>query len=268
MIVPSQFQPTIKVAYPHGNKPIFEEWFSGWYAEESPTREYLPINWTSYYVNNKYGNDKNALLKLEHYLQGLKWSTKYFTVLQYDDGILNYIDHLNIKVFGSGGGRIDVPIPLVCHPHGRQENKRDIFVSFIGSLTHSIRNEMIRKADKITGSYISTEHHDVDKFCNVLSRSIFSLCPRGYGKTSFRICEALEQGSIPVYISDEFIFPEGIESFKEYGVVIHRDELETIDLILKSYTAEEIKYMQEAGRQVYKELYTFEGLRKWIIQHI
>lgn len=267
MNVPREFQPIIRVEYPKDNFQIFEQWLISNPLPET-NRKYLPVNWCGYFVNNNYGNNKNAMASLQRFVNGLDRRQEMYTVTQYDLGILTSIDHLNIKVFGSGGGRIDVPIPLVCHPHGRQENKRDIFVSFIGSLTHSIRNEMIRKAEKITGSYISTEHHDVDKFCNVLSRSIFSLCPRGYGKTSFRICESLEQGSIPIYISDEFIFPEGIDAFKEYGVVINRDELENLDLILKSYTAEEIKYMQEAGRQVYKELYTFEGLRSWLIKQL
>ena len=268
MRVPKEFQQQIKVAYPDGNKPIFEEWFNGWYAEEKSPREYLGVNWTSYYVNNKYGKDERALKKLQHFLNGLDTSKKYFTVLQYDDSILNNVSHLDLKVFGSGGGRIDFPIPLICHPHGRQENERDIFVSFIGSLTHDIRKEMIRKAEKISGSYISTETHDINKFCNILSRSVFALAPRGYGKTSFRICEALEQGAIPVYVSDDFILPEGIDAFKKYGVVIHRDLLPDLGSILRSYKPEEIKYMQEAGKVAYKELYSFEGCRKNIIENI
>lgn len=265
MRVPKEFQTQIKVAYPDGNKPVFEEWFNGWYAEENAPREYLGINWTSYYVNNSYGHNKKAIDKLQHYLNGLP-DKKYFTVLQYDDGILNDLSRFDIKVFGSGGGRIDFPIPLICHPHGRQENGRDIFCNFVGSLTHQIRRDLVRK--KYTKDYcISTAHHDIKSFCNILSRSIFTLCPRGYGATSFRICEALEQGSIPVYVSDRFIKPFNHE-MTDYAVMIEPEHIDDIDLILKSLSGEQIKSMQEAGRHYYNEYFTFQGCRKHIIENI
>lgn len=266
MRVPKEFQPQIKVAYPDGNKPIFEEWFNGWYAEEKAPREYLGVNWTSYYVNNKYGKDERALKKLQHFLNGLYTSKKYFTVLQYDDSILNNVSHLDLKVFGSGGGRIDFPIPLICHPHGRQENQQDIFCNFVGSLTHQIRRDIIRKKWS-NDYYISTDHHDIKSFCNILSRSTFTMCPRGYGASSFRICEALEQGSIPVYISDRFIKPFNHDMY-DYAVLIDPEHIDEIDLILKSLSSEQIKSMQEAGKHYYQEYFTFDGCRKHIIENI
>jgi len=267
MKVPKEFQPPIKVAYPTHNEVIFEQWLIDNIGLYAAYREYIPINWCGYFVNNSYGQNKKAMDKLQRFIDGLP-DHPMWTCTQYDDGVLVDLSAKDIKVFGAGGGHIDFPIPLICHPHGRQENERDIFVSFIGSLTHDIRREMIRKLRNIQGSYISTELHTIDKFCNILSRSVFALAPRGYGKTSFRICEALEQGAIPVYISDEFIFPEGIDAFKEYGVVIHRELLPDLVSILRSYKPEEIKYMQEAGKVAYKELYSFEGCRRHIIENI
>lgn len=266
MRVPKEFQPQIKVAYPDSNKPIFEEWFNGWYAEEKAPREYLGVNWTSYYVNNKYGKDERALKKLQHFLNGLDTSKKYFTVLQYDDSILNNVSHLDLKVFGSGGGRIDFPIPLICHPHVKQENTRDIFCNFVGSLTHQIRRDIIRKKWS-KDYYISTDHHNIKSFCNILSRSTFTMCPRGYGASSFRICEALEQGSIPVYISDRFIKPFNHDMY-DYAVLIEPEHIDDIDLILKSISSYQIKSMQEAGKHYYQEYFTFDGCRKHIIENI
>lgn len=269
MRVPKEFQPTIKVAYPDGNKPIFEEYFERQWSDlkqDSHDRIYLPVMWTSYYVNNKYGKDERAIKRLQHFLNGLDTSKKYFTVLQYDDGILNDISQLDIKVFGSGGGRIDFPIPLICHPHGKQENTRDIFCNFVGSLTHQIRRDIIRK--KWSTDYcISTAHHDIKSFCNILSRSTFTMCPRGYGASSFRICEALEQGSVPVYISDRLIKPFN-HDMTDYAVLIDEKNIENIDDILKSIPLTQIGEMQEAGRHYYKEYFTFQGCRKHIIENI
>jgi hypothetical protein len=161
---------------------------------------------------------------------------------------------------------------LVCAPHGRIENEKTIGFSFIGSLTHPIRNELmnssIQHESKMRSYMMYNRHHDIDLYCEVMSKSTFSICPRGFGFSSFRICESLEQGAIPVYISDEFIFPEGQKAFEEYGVVIHRDEIQNIKSILESLTPEQIKYKQDAGRIAYQELYTFDGLRKWILNNI
>lgn len=265
MNVPKEFQPRIKVAYPPHNETIFEQWLIDNIGDYSNDRIYLPINWCGYFVNNKYGNDEKAMFRLQNYLDGLLVRGKYWTVTQYDDGVLCSVNHLDIKVFGSGGGRIDFPIPLICHPHGKQENKRDIFCNFIGSLTHQIRREMIRKLPK--DFYVSTDLHNIDKFCNIISRSVFTLAPRGYGATSFRICEALEQGSIPVYISDRFIKPFNKEMY-EYAILIEPDHVEDIDLILKSLSSEQIRNKQEAGQHFYNEYFTFQGCRKHIIENI
>ena len=58
------------------------------------------------------------------------------------------------------------------------------------------------------GIYVS-ESLGRESFLDILTRSAFALCPRGYGKTSFRICESLEVGVIPVYIYDDPWIPFG-----------------------------------------------------------
>lgn len=256
-----EFQKPIKVAYPHGNDVIFEQWL----ISNCDHPDYLPINWCGYFVNNNYGKARIPMQNLQRFVNGLG-ARKLWTVTQYDLGILTDISNLNIKVFGSGGGRIDFPIPLICKPHGRQENERTMFATFIGSITHPIRKRLF---DVLPGSeyYLSTDHHPIDNFCNYLSRSIFTLCPRGFGLTSFRICEALEQGSIPVYISDEFIIP-GHKDFNEYGVLIHSDQINEIDDILKSISVDQMVSKQEAGKRIYEEMFTFTGCKQLILDNL
>lgn len=40
-----------------------------------------------------------------------------------------------------------------------------------------------------------------------MSNSVFTLCPAGYGRWTFRFIEALENSSIPIIISDGYILP-------------------------------------------------------------
>jgi hypothetical protein len=257
-----EFQKPIKVAYPDGNFEIFEQWM----IQNCDHPDFLPINWCGWFVNNNYGKARIPMQNLQRFVNGLDKNKRWFCCTQYDLGVLTDISNLNIKVFGSGGGRIDFPIPLICKPHGKQEHERTIFANFIGSITHPIRKKMV---DILPGGeyYVSTNHHPITVFCDALSRSIFTLCPRGFGLTSFRICEALEQGSIPVYISDEFIIP-GHKDFNEYGVLIHTDQINEIDDILKSISPDQIVSKQEAGKRIYEEMFTFEGCKKLILDNL
>lgn len=270
--VPTDFQLTINVEYPPNNKTVFEQWFfedyMGKFEALPEGRHYLPIFWTNYYVNRKYGKDLKALRKLQQFIDSLDRSKKYFTILQYDDGILNDISRLDIKVFGSGGGRIDYPIPLVTMPHPYNFNgQRGILANFVGSITHPIRQRVLKSIEYKNNYYISTKYEPIEDYCTVLVSSLFTLCPRGYGKTSFRICEALQFGAIPCYISDEFIIP-GHKDFNEYGVLIHSDQISEIDDILKSISVDQIVSKQEAGKRIYEEMFTFEGCKKLILDNL
>lgn len=257
-----EFQKPIKVAYPHGNDVIFEQWL----INNCDHPDYLPINWCGFFVNNNYGKARIPMQNLQRFVNGLDKKKHWFSVTQYDLGILTDISNLNIKVFGSGGGRIDFPIPLICKPHGKRDLQKGFLANFVGSITHPIRRKLIDSLSE-TDYYLSTNHHTIDDFCDVLAGSLFTLCPRGFGLTSFRICEALEQGSIPVYISDEFIIP-GHKDFNEYGVLVHSDQINEIDDILKSISEDQIISKQEAGKRIYEEMYSYSGCRQLILDNL
>ena len=279
--VPEMFKPKIRVEYPPDNKQIFEEWFyeNAYVQVQEPwiKRHYLPIFWTSFQVNNDYGKGRK-MHDLQAYIDGLDRSKKYFTITQYDDGPLVDFKDLDIKVFGSGGGRIDVPIPLVCMKHpGVTEyvppSERKYIASFIGSITHPIRQKMLDylytlSIERRKRYYISTEHHDISRYCEIMSQSTFALCPRGYGKTSFRICEAIQYKTIPVYISDEFIYPfNGPEDY--YGLSVEESDIQHIDIMLELYFKNSIKYWDQATLKslsaVDDLMYCYVGLSKAIL---
>lgn len=261
--VPERFRPHIKVDYPEGNSPIFEEWF---YAK-CDHENYLPIFWTSYWVNHRYGKDLKAKRDLQNFVNSLDKSKKYFTIVQYDDGPVVDLPP-NVKVFAMSGPRIDYPLPLICQPHKWSwEAYRHIFCNFVGRLTHAIRKKMIGVVSDNPAYLIQTKPIPTLEYCKILAGSVFTLCPRGYGQTSFRICEALQYGSIPVYISDEFIYAHR-EDFTEYGVVLDARYLSELPDILAGYTQEMIERLQANGRKIYNEKFSFEGCKELILNNI
>jgi hypothetical protein len=258
---PERFRPHIRVDYPPNNHFIFEEWF---YQHWKPTltqegrRIYLPVFWTSYFVNHNYGQDTARKNDLQEYVDSLPRDLKYFTIVQYDDGCLIDFRGLDILIFNMSTEGFPIPLTCMDHPY-TFDVPRETFSSYVGSNTHPLRNHL---KQTVRGGRL-----DIKDYCELHARSIFSLCPRGYGANSFRIKEALQYGAIPVYISDVFIEPFYV-NFEEYGVKISPKQVAHMDYILKSIPSDVIEQLRARGREVYKEFYQYEGLRESILKHI
>jgi FkbM family methyltransferase len=260
LVVPDKFQPPHPIKYPTDNDPDFEKWYMQNYTGHEG-RIYLPVMWTAYYCKHKYGADHTALEQLQKFLNSLDRTAKYYTVVQYDDGILNDVSHLDLKVF-SMSGKGDYYLPLICKEHSFRHvrHSRSIFANFIGRNTHEIRREIfnIRKP----GWHIEQKSHKLEVFCGILANSTFTLCPRGYGPTSFRIAEAMQYGSIPVYISDQFIEPHGI-NFNEYGIKVWPHQLHNLEAILNAVNVAE---KQQAIKEYYPKYFTYDANKRIIRQ--
>jgi SHS2 domain-containing protein len=257
--VPEHFRPHIKVDYPPNNTSIFEEWFYNNRPKYHcvKCREYLPIFWTSYWVNHDYGNNPIKKQLLQQFVDSLPRNQKYFTIVQYDDGCLVDFKDLDILIFNMSTEGFPIPLTCMDHPYSF-DVKRDLLYSYVGSNTHPVRREL---------KQYTTKRLEIKEYCELHARSIFSLCPRGYGANSFRIKEALQYGAIPVYISDKFIEPFFVD-FDEYGVKINLEQVPMLEQILKSFTPEDIERKRERGKEVFKEFYQYEGLRDKILQNI
>ena len=269
--VPKHLTPMQFSRYPSDNAITFERWYLNlWSNTDQCERLYLPIQWTALYCNNGYGNGpiKNTI---QRFLNELPKDKKYYTVVQYDDGIINNIDHLDIKVCAMSGPRIDFSLPLLCTPHkvnfifpAKEANKK-YKASFIGNLTHSVRATMIEQLKDKEGYYISTKTHNMHEYCNVLALSKYVLCPRGYGQSSFRIQEAIQFGAIPIYISDEFIFPYNMPAFP-FGITLGvEDDIEAaIDYFEKTEQDKIIRMCIDAN----KDLFTYAGCKREILHYL
>jgi Exostosin family len=257
--VPTQYTPVQSFRYPIDNAHAFERWYLDTFVSSNKMeRVYLPVQWTAFYCNNRFGQDAVAIKRLQEYLNKLDTSKCYYTIIQFDDGILNNIDHLNLKIFSMGGGRVDHCLPLLCMPHREHKGiTPDTFASFIGRETHPIRQNVLKLEGK-PGYYVSSRPHNLTDYTWHMAKSVFSLAPRGYGPTSFRICEAVQAGSIPVYISDKHCLPYGIPF--NYGVLLGpQDDIDDALLTLDP-TA-----LRNRLRDV-RGMFTYQYAKEWILK--
>lgn len=231
---------------------------NGWY--------YIPVDWTTCYIQG-YNNGL-----LQEKLLSLDKNEKYFTISQHDDAIKEYLPD-NIIKFCAGGNNGGIPIPLVCSkiPNNLiQKNNKDIFASFVGSITHNIRAIMLNVLNDNKKYHLnakqwsgSVSNKDLNNFINITSRSIFTLCPRGYGKNSFRMYEAMQLGSIPVYIyDDDWRAFKDIVDWDSFSISIHISDISNIDKILSSISNERIEQMSKKCIEVYNEFFSLESILK------
>ena len=293
--VPDKFKPEYKSDYPSytSGKNMEEICFQYFTINRNNINTdyiYLPIFWTSYYVKNNYANNIDELY---NWLETLDKTKKYFTVVQYASGIFVRNFELKILVFSAGGGGLNIKnelisrevsyyglkrhvffgnkanydIPLLCLPLFPTLNiNKDIYCSFMGRFdTHKCRIDMKKVLEKKT-NFIFFDSVNFDEYNKIINRSIFTLAPRGYGYTSFRIYEAILGNSIPIYIwEDKQILPfSDIINWNDFAVIINSSEIEKLPQILESINIIE---KQENLLKV-KKLFNFNYICHYIKSNI
>lgn len=267
---PSPSYPT----YPPYHKGLYlEDYFIERYSSENldVSRYLIPVSWTTCYVENKING-------LQQLIDSLDRTKKYFTVAQHDDAIREILppDTLCFNAGGNGGG---VPIPLICSPISTEEIEdvdRDIFCSFVGSITHPIRSYLLQSLGNKEGYYFSARNWtssvsdgELQNFISITKRSIFALVPRGYGRSSFRLYEVMQLDAIPVFVYDEPWFPfEGDLDWDSFSVRVHVSQIEKIDQILKSIDVDTINSMRRSLSSVWSENFNMNSVYKIILSKI
>jgi hypothetical protein len=182
---------------------------------------YVPlfISWTSLPVLNGFSPEVSRQLALK--IRGLlRQDVQYVTLIQHAEGL--YLANVpvmakllkNVLVLSSGG-KGHVPLPLLAKPlppvPPREFADHKYVTSFIGTAERgAVRTVMLSAlnayqpllaADGVT--WLSKSFPTGSAWKDAMADSLFQLAPRGTGRTSFRMYEALQMGLIPVYIWDD-----------------------------------------------------------------
>ena len=296
--VPPEFQPKYVSNYPpyssgNNTEENCYEILKGMAASEIINTEciYIPIFWTSIYTMRTHNGNFDDLYE---WIEKLDKSQNYFTIVQNDCGIFVRDFYVKIKVFSAGGGGLnikddtimkeleyngvrrfvfvgnkgDYDLPLMCLPLldtdiEEEPNERDIYCSFAGRYdTHWCRFKMLEHLMKFPEFKFYESTPNIKHYKEILKRSTFTLAPRGFGYTSFRLFEAIRMGSIPIYIwEDKCALPfEDIIDWKTFAIVINIDEMENLSTILKDV---DVVKMQKKLREV-KQYFTYDYIGEYI----
>ena len=270
--------------YPPYHRGYFLEefFFHRWNAEQiSATRNYIDVFWTNVFCNCMFAGKPYHSVQ-EDLNKTLNPSGKYFTVSQFDDGPFEEMPEDTI-IFSAGGNRTKgniIPIPLICSPIPQElvpHSKKILLASFVGSVdTHPIRKEMCAslegKPDVELSALpwsVNVSMQKVVNFVETTCSSKFGLAPRGYGKSSFRLYEILQLGSVPVYISDEHYLPWTDElTWSDFSILVKPGQISGLYDLLAGISEGEYNRLVENGRRVYESYFTLEGMFQNIVKRI
>lgn len=145
---------------------------------------------------------------------------------------LIYIEPQNKKYLCSFMGCID-------EPYYRSSIRKNIYkiISSQNSLKVfiSVNNDWFFREETFGLNLNKFISENVKKYNNVLSNSVFSLCPEGSGPNTIRLWESMSVGSIPVLFANDWVKP----IIKEYDwsdlcITIGESETNNLIDILKS----------------------------------
>ena len=109
-------------------------------------------------------------------------------------------------------------------------------------------------------SFIYWGNGSLSDFYKITQESVFTLCPRGFGPTSFRMYEAMALGSIPIYIWHEKVwlpYTDEID-WNKAAIIIPIEQIDQLKTILQSLTPNQIREKQEYIKSIFNNYFTMK----------
>ena len=240
---------------------------------------YIPlfIPWTDIWVKRQGKRRKNRIKTGFRYPKQLVSDIKdllrddvlYITVNQNADGFVGrcteFLDlqskhHVTVL---SAGGYGHVPIPLLKQPETPQTkkpvNERKHLVSYVGSNKNAPKN-MRKKMIAQDNHY----YYRGQNWRDVMTESKFSLCPRGFGRTSYHVMEALQMGLIPIQVyQDQPWLPYG-DIMQNISYSVTNEDLPGLIEQLSKMPDSEIAEIEDRIENMREDYFSFEGTLKQI----
>ena len=194
----------------------------------------LFIQWND--LSKKRGDQGYANLTME-LLSKLRKDVIYVTVSQNDDGIhpsarygFRAQDTYNVLVLSAGGfGHIPLPLLIREQLWVARNKSAQYLITFAGSIRRLsyVRKGMSRALkDRNLNCSFPRKVYQGANWAQAMRDSMLNLAPRGFGRTSFRLYEAIQMGLIPIYLwdDDEWLpYRNSPASVKNFGFSIHID---------------------------------------------
>jgi hypothetical protein len=99
---------------------------------------------------------------------------------------------------------------------------------------------------------------------DMISRSKFVLCPRGYACSTWRLFETMKAGRVPVIISDQWVPPEG-PAWETFSLRVRENQISGIPELLERYEPK-AELMAHEARLAWEEWFSKETVFHRIVE--
>ena len=231
------------------------------------TAQYLAVPWRGLYWECFKQNRKKYHSKIDE-LARLKMNNGFTVVmsLHHLDGYaLDLLEKIGIKYIFTPSATLSKTkyksIDIIAMPHyalngSKPAPIKDILYSFVGTTdTHPIRKKIFAMKHPANTVLIQRPQwlfsKGSEEYKNILSRSRFSLCPRGFNAGSIRFWESLQAGAIPVIISDDGLLPDGF-NWSQCVINIKEKDIDAIPSVIANIPVEQESLMRIACLEAYQ----------------
>jgi hypothetical protein len=134
---------------------------------------------------------------------------------------------------------------------GPSDHERRWLYSFIGAANHDARRRLLRLNDarallEDTSLFNMWKMPDpaekerrTRRYAEVMAASLFVICPRGAGTSSYRLYESMMMGIAPVLVSDEWVAPDGPD-WGAFLLKVREADVAELPRILRSHERQAI----------------------------
>jgi len=168
-----------------------------------------------------------------------------------------------------GGAYIRVADNRLLEQESLVSRAPDLLFSFVGKAANANRLRSAVLALKHPRALVmdrsSGQSESDSEYVQTLARSMFVLCPRGKGPSSWRLFETMRMGRVPVVISDDWVAPLGID-WDSFVVRVAEADVHEIPSLLTGLEAQWAARGQRAhqeweGRLSYERMFGWIGER-------
>ena len=146
--------------------------------------------------------------------------------------------------------------------------KRDLLVSFLGSYqrdNNGFRTRMHKMVDETCKSLgvkcdMPDGEEPMDVYTQLAANSKVSLCPRGWGRTSYRLYEMLNLGLIPIHVYYDIPWLPYPDLYKKIGFSTDLEGLPNLLKKINDMDLQELERMEERIRSLKATHFTYEGV--------
>ncbi len=117
-----------------------------------------------------------------------------------------------------------------------------------------------------TDSWLNHSANEKANYVQLILNSKFSLCPAGWGPSSFRVYESMALGRCPVILADKFAEPKGF-NWNEFSIRIPQKDYKHIEAILNE-RASEYTTLGENARKIWDNHFNLKSLPKYYAEAI